>query len=163
VRVDEHEVGATRLQIRDRPVRGLEGRHLRPLDEHAAEHVRDANGYAGGFEEAPPEPGILLAEVGGTHHPMLLFEKVPVPLGVEGVVSEGKEVGDGEQGGAALKRDPTPCWRRILGVGNDRVEFQLLAQPWHEVEDRGAPRGSYDVPDEEQPEAQSNSPTARGR
>ena len=79
------------------------------------------------------------------------------------MVSEGQEVGDGEQGGAALAGDPTPRGRRVLGVGHDGVEAQLFAQPRHEVEDRSASRRPDDVPDEEQPEAQSNSPTARGR
>src|SRR5215218_9202872 len=163
VRIDEHEVDALFLQLGDGPVRGLEGRHLRPLYEHASQHVGDAHGYASGPEEAPSRPGVFLSEVGGTHHPAVLFEELPVAFSVKSVISQGQKVGDGEQGRAALARDPAPRGRRVLGVGNDGVEVQLFAQPRHEVEGGGASRGPDHVPDEEQPEAQSSSLTALGR
>jgi hypothetical protein len=48
-------------------------------------------------------------------------------MGVEGVVSEGEEVGHGEQGGAALAGDPTPRRGRVFGVRDDGVRLQFLA------------------------------------
>jgi len=126
VGVDEHEVGAARFELREGPVGRLERRCVRPLDEHAPEHVGDANGYAASLEEAPPQPRVFFVEVGGTHYPILL-EELSVTIGIEGVVSEGEEIGYGEQGGAALAGDPTPRRGRVLGVGDDGVGLQLFA------------------------------------
>ena len=134
----------------------------RPLDEYTPEHVGDAQGNTAGLENAQAQPGLLIAEVGGTHHPVLFFEELFVSIGVEGVVAEGEKVNCGEQGGA-LAGDTTPRRGRVLGVGDDGISTQLFTQPWNKVQDGRASRGSDDVPDEEQPEPQSSSPTARGR
>ena len=119
--------------------------------------------HPAGLENAQTQPRILLAEVGGTHHSVLLSEELSVSIGVEGVVPEGEEVGHGEQGGAALAGDTTSRRGRVLGVGDDGVRLELSSQLRYEVEDRRASRRPHDIPDEEEPEPQNNSLTAGGR
>jgi len=123
--VNEHELGAARLQLLDGQVGSLEGRYFRPVDEQAPEHVGNAHGYIASLENAKAQPWVLFAEVGGTHYPVLFSEELFVSIGVEGMVPEGEEVGYGEQGGAALAGDTTTRRGRVLGVGDDGVRLQL--------------------------------------